>query len=405
MHFLARSAETVHFFSSSSMLWLFPVGVVAIAFVAFVVWKASAWLAAAEAGYSQDGYASAEPTADAFNSEAEIPAVRRSVVKIEHRVATVIFVATIDGSPARRGHFARQVQHARATILRGGSNVAYLLTASGAGTKAVFKPVTGETFVRAGIPQGQGALREQAAYLCDHVTGNQACVPVTYVGHIQVGNERLQGSVQEFFYDFDDEIENIGVPRTVEEANKLISKELLEHVAIFDMQVANQDRHTGDLLLLRKKVRVASASAQFNLGPIDHGCCFPNWKQLTENLDFSAWQSWPQLQLQPTPEAVRHAECCYNSAPELEKRLARMGLDQEALVTLRIGTVFVYYGIAVHKMAAGPLSVLMQNGWLKESLNRSASAHDPTKELFQFVNFFAALCKEELAEACRLKAC
>lgn len=52
---------------------------------------------------------------------------------------------------------------------------------------AVFKPQDKENFERRGIPKGQGAMREEAAYLLDRLVGNKARVPVSTLTKVPRG--------------------------------------------------------------------------------------------------------------------------------------------------------------------------------------------------------------------------
>ena len=129
---------------------------------------------------------------------------------------------------------------------------------------AVFKPAEGEGFTRKSIEAGQGSVREEAAYLVDRVCGLKADVPVTSRASICVEGKTLQGSVQQFVADVVGFVEDFAMPRDLEAAHGFVNREAVEALALLDMRIFNMDRHSGNLLLLRKE-------KPHSLGPIDHG--------------------------------------------------------------------------------------------------------------------------------------
>jgi len=150
---------------------------------------------------------------------------------------------------------------------------------------AVFKPMEGEGFRRRGLPNGKGALREEAVYLLDRLCGSQAGVPVTSRASLEVdAGKTLEGSVQAFAKGSIGCMEDYAMPRDRERALAFVEQEVAEAVALLDMRVFNTDRHGGNLLLLRHE-------KPHQLGPIDHGCCLPPWWALGE-ANFDAWSDW-----------------------------------------------------------------------------------------------------------------
>lgn len=241
---------------------------------------------------------------------------------------------------------------------------------------AVFKPVDGEKFHRKSLDAGKGAVREEAVYLVDRLTGSQAGVPVTSRASIQVDGHTLEGSVQAFVMDVQGFIEDYGIPRKLEEAVAFIPQADAESIALLDMRVFNMDRHPGNLLLLKK-------AKPHGLGPIDHGCCLPPWWCLGEAI-FEAWISWPQLQTPPSSDAFSLARAAHAKLALTCRMVAEAGLDPSAVVTLRLCTIFVYIGIVEMAIPIGKLAALMlrddcadpqELSWLEERVLAAAKEH------------------------------
>eukprot|EP00421_Protoceratium_reticulatum_P009461 CAMPEP_0168366054 /NCGR_PEP_ID=MMETSP0228-20121227/5031_1 /TAXON_ID=133427 /ORGANISM="Protoceratium reticulatum, Strain CCCM 535 (=CCMP 1889)" /LENGTH=389 /DNA_ID=CAMNT_0008378845 /DNA_START=1 /DNA_END=1170 /DNA_ORIENTATION=- len=216
---------------------------------------------------------------------------------------------------------------------------------------AVFKPTEGEHFSRKSLGPGQGALREEAVYLVDRLSGSQAGVPVTSRASIKVDGEELLGSVQAFVGDTIGFIEDFAMPRNPDAAEEFVRKETAEALAMLDMRAFNMDRHTGNLLVLRK-------SKPHGLGAIDHGCCLPPWWLLSE-ANFDAWFSWPQLKSSPCQASREAARVAYGHLPEICSMVHSVGLDAPSILTLRLCTLFVYVGVAELNLPCGHLAALM----------------------------------------------
>jgi len=216
---------------------------------------------------------------------------------------------------------------------------------------AVFKPVEGEKFTRKSLDPGQGSVREEAVYLVDRIAGSQAGVPVTSRASIQVDGEELIGSVQAFVDNAIGFIEDFAMPRDAASAEDFVTQEAAEALALLDMRVFNMDRHSGNLLLLRRE-------KPHGLGPIDHGCCLPRWWALSEAV-FDAWSSWPQLQCPPREATRSLARRAYEVLPETCGMMRDVGLDGAAIVTLRLCTLLVFVGVAELGLPCGKLAALI----------------------------------------------
>lgn len=203
---------------------------------------------------------------------------------------------------------------------------------------AVFKPAQGEQFSRKSVPTGQGCIREEAAYLVDRLSDSRAGVPVTSRASIEVDGKTLEGSVQKFVGDVIGFIEDFAMPRDPERAEEFVRQEDAEALALLDMRVLNMDRHTGNLLLLRRE-------KPHGLGPIDHGCCLPPWWMLGEAI-YDAWIDWVQFKSPPKETTRRLAAYAHENMEMTMKLLREVGLPEECIVTLQVCTLLVKVAIA-----------------------------------------------------------
>lgn len=153
----------------------------------------------------------------------------------------------------------------------------------------MLKPLTNEGFKRLGFEQGEGALREEAAFVIDAVCGGQAGVPVTTRalmhahsatpggaagvaggrcsgaptgGRAATGGGcggRAAGSAQplvrgaiQAFVPSEGSSEEFGMPRKVEDADRFLSVERVQAIACLDLRCFNTDRHEGNLLVAKE---------------------------------------------------------------------------------------------------------------------------------------------------------
>jgi hypothetical protein len=216
---------------------------------------------------------------------------------------------------------------------------------------AVFKPEQGEKFTRRSLDRGQGYVREEVVYLVDRISGSQAGVPVTAQAAIGVEGDVLQGSVQAFVGDVIGCVEDFAMPRDARQANEFISQETAEALALLDMRIFNMDRHTGNLLLLGRE-------APHGLGPIDHGCCLPPWWKLGE-ANFDAWCGWAQLQSSPCDSSRELAREAAQDLPRTCAMARAVGLEESAVLTLQLCTIFVMIGVGELGVPCGRLAALM----------------------------------------------
>jgi len=285
----------------------------------------------------------------------------------------------VASKPAQRQKLVEQVTSqddsvTHTSIDEGQTGTVFALEAHGEKI-AVFKPLSGENFKRKGVTTGQGAVREEAVYLVDRLCGSQAGVPVTSRASIEVDGHEVKGAVQGFVSDSIGFIEDFAMPRDLEKAREFVAQNTVEGLALLDMRVFNMDRHTGNLLLLRRE-------KPHGLGPIDHGCCLPPWWLIGEAI-FDAWIEWPQLQARPTEDARTLARKAYQESGHTRKALEDLGLDEPSIITNAVCTLFVWVGVAVLGLPIGKLAVLMvrdvetgfaELSWLEQKVLACAQA-------------------------------
>ncbi|CAN0889657.1 Phosphatidylinositol 4-kinase gamma 4 [Linum grandiflorum] len=243
-----------------------------------------------------------------------------------------------------------------------GTGGAYFMQDS-AGQKfvSVFKPIDEEPLavnnpqklpaspngegLKKGTVVGEGALREVAAYILDHPIGGKrslfgnddngfAGVPPTVMvkclhkgfHHPEAVNVKI-GSLQMFMKN-NGSCEDIGPGAfPIEEVHK---------IAVFDIRLANADRHAGNLLF-----RKDAESGKTLLIPIDHGYCLP---ESFEDCTFE-WLYWPQARHPFDAETVEYIRSL--DAEDDITLLQFHGWDVPAgcARTLRISTMLLKKGV------------------------------------------------------------
>jgi hypothetical protein len=242
-----------------------------------------------------------------------------------------------------------------------------VMITSGAVQKAIFKPTEGENFRRQGLDAGQGAVREEAAYVIDRITGALAGVPVTVRARMDLDGTPTKGAMQQFVTN-DGPVEDFGMPRDLEQACARLSIVNAQAVAALDIRIANTDRHGGNLLV--------KGTGPASLVPIDHGCAFPPWWGLGE-LIFDAWLSWPQVDA-PVDPTVKEAIAA--SLRDLQTTIADLreaGLDEPALLTVQICTRLLASGVQHGKTLGAIARVMLREdfeepSWLERQVEGAA---------------------------------
>ncbi|EXB97805.1 putative phosphatidylinositol 4-kinase type 2-beta [Morus notabilis] len=202
--------------------------------------------------------------------------------------------------------------------------------------------------LKRGTRVGEGALREVAAYLLDHprsgprtlsgeVMGFAGVPPTIMVECFHKGfnhpegyecapkNNKI-GSLQMFMRN-EGSCEDVGPGAfPVEEVHK---------ITVFDIRMANADRHAGNVLISKGK------EGQTVLIPIDHGYCLP---EKFEDCTFD-WLYWPQAQKPYSPNTIE-----YINSLDAEQDIALLkfygwDIPLECARTLRISTMLLKKGV------------------------------------------------------------
>lgn len=241
-----------------------------------------------------------------------------------------------------------------------GTGGAYLMQdATGNKNVSVFKPIDEEPMaannprglplsengegLKKGTSVGEGAFREVAAYVLDHPKAGRrsfsgedsgfAGVPPTVMAkclhtgfnHRDSLNFKI-GSLQ-MFMENHGSCEDMGPSSfPVEEVHK---------ISVFDIRMANADRHAGNILLGKDK------DGKTVLIPIDHGYCLP---KSFEDCTFD-WLYWPQARKPYSPDTVE-----YIKSLDAEEDIALLkfhgwDLPQDCARTLRVSTMLLKKGV------------------------------------------------------------
>lgn len=217
-------------------------------------------------------------------------------------------------------------------VSEGGGGV-YAVQSRSSGQKlAMFKPAEEEKFERDGLFRGEGAVREEAAYVLDSRSGGFSGVPPTAVARLQLSNvgRPKQGSVQRFMASSIGSMEGFGMPFALAEAEAFVPVEQVHRIGLLDVRVFNTDRHPGNILLIGEK-------APYTMAPIDHGCILPSWFHLSEaRFD---WLEYPQSKV-PFGAAALAYIAALDAAADA-RALRRLGIREECVVTAQICTLFL----------------------------------------------------------------
>ncbi|TYZ58295.1 hypothetical protein PybrP1_003781 [[Pythium] brassicae (nom. inval.)] len=148
----------------------------------------------------------------------------------------------------------------------------------------------GQSGLRRGILSGEACERELAAYLLDkdHFAGVPATSlvearhPVFKYGDAGAHHFKV-GSLQEFVR-HDDVVSDLSPSQfAVHQVHKIV---------LLDMRLLNTDRNDANILV-RKKRSAATGQVEYELIPIDHGYCLPQFLEIAW-CDW-CWYNWPQL--------------------------------------------------------------------------------------------------------------
>ncbi|KAG6623681.1 sporangia induced phosphatidyl inositol kinase [Phytophthora cinnamomi] len=242
-----------------------------------------------------------------------------------------------------------------------GEGGVYAVQSRSSGQKlALFKPAEEEKFVREGLFAGEGAIREEVAYVLDSRSNGFSGVPPTAVARLKLTNvgRAKQGAVQRFMASSIGSMESFGMPFDLEKAREFVPVEQVHRIALLDVRVFNTDRHPGNILLIGDK-------KPYTMVPIDHGCILPSWFHLSEaRFD---WLEYPQSR-----EAFSSVALQYINALDAErdaKILRNLGIREECVTTLKICTLLL-------KLAAGQGKTLF---WMGNFMARDGCFQQPSR--------------------------
>ncbi|KAL4133275.1 hypothetical protein PRIC2_003594 [Phytophthora ramorum] len=242
-----------------------------------------------------------------------------------------------------------------------GEGGVYAVQSRSSGQKlALFKPAEEEKFVREGLIAGEGAVREEAAYVLDSRSNGFSGVPPTAVARLRLSTvgRAKQGAVQRFMASSIGSMESFGMPFDLEKAREFVPVDQVHRIALLDVRVFNTDRHPGNILLIGEK-------KPYTMVPIDHGCVLPSWFHLSEaRFD---WLAYPQTHVAFSPAALQYIAAL--DAERDAKVLRTLGIREECVTTLKICTLFL-------KLAASRGKTLF---WMGNFMARDGCFQQPSR--------------------------
>ena len=265
----------------------------------------------------------------------------------------------MDSAGGRRSDMLWEVHQSarKAQANHNGTGGIYTIPASDGHNVAMFKPMEEERFVREGLEAGEGAVREEAAYVLDSRSGGFSAVPPTAVAELNLSTAgvRRKGSVQRFMQSKMGSLEEFGMSRDLAKASAFIPVSEIHKIGILDIRVFNTDRHSGNLLLLGDK-------APYSLVPIDHGCILPSWYHLAEaRFD---WAEFPQAKCPFSGEMLQHIKSlnCEGDAVALRK----LGIREECVTTMKMSTLFLQIAAEHGKTLQWIARIMLRDGCLEK---------------------------------------
>lgn len=256
---------------------------------------------------------------------------------------------------------------------------------------ALFKPAEEETFVREGLQVGEGAVREEAAYLLDAIAGGYSRVPPTTVATLhlrlttknkeeedqgknkdpekgekdQVSSSRgKSGAIQRFMACAVGGLDEFAMPRDAVEADAFIPCSALHSIGLLDLRLFNTDRHVGNLLVL-------GHSKPHGLVPIDHGCILPSWFHLSEGR--FDWSVFPQAAVPFSPDCLEYI--AHLNSRRDATILRQLGIREECIVTMEICTAFLIKGAAAGKTLRWMATFMQRDGCLESPCDLELVIH------------------------------
>lgn len=229
----------------------------------------------------------------------------------------------------------------------------YAVSRSSGEKLAMFKPAEEEKFVREGIVPGEGAVREEAAYVLDSCSNGYSGVPATAVARLQVSNigHARRGAVQRYMMGSIGSMEGYGMPFELAKATAFVPVEQVHRIGLLDIRTFNTDRHPGNILLIGDK-------APYTMVPIDHGCILPSWFHLSEaRFD---WLEYPQCKVPLSKPGLAYIESL--DAEEDALVLRKLRIREECIVTMKICTLFLKISVKANRTLHWMGSFMQRSG-------------------------------------------
>ncbi|GLD95346.1 hypothetical protein PINS_up003990 [Pythium insidiosum] len=249
-----------------------------------------------------------------------------------------------------------------------GEGGVYAVQSRSSGEKlAMFKPAEEERFVREGIAPGEGAIREEAAYVLDSRSSGFSGVPPTAVARIHLASigRSKHGAVQRFMMSSIGSMEGFGMPYDLAKAAAFIPVEQVHRIGLLDIRTFNTDRHPGNILLIGDK-------PPYTMVPIDHGCILPSWFHLSEaRFD---WLEYPQSKVPFSSQALNYIDDIDVDADA--SALRKLGIREECVTTMRICVLFLklaaHAGQTLHWMG----TFMQRSGCFEAPSNLEMAIHE-----------------------------
>ncbi|KAH7277930.1 hypothetical protein KP509_38G016100 [Ceratopteris richardii] len=283
--------------------------------------------------------------------------------------------------------------HAPILAQDGSGGVYFMQDEYGSSVVGVFKPADEEPMavnnpkglplsksgegLKRGTKVGEGALREVAAFILDHMADGQdgekltgfAGVPPTIlvkcsyqclrqtktVGTVQATTKI--GSLQMYVHARSNCEEMGPVQFPVHEVHK---------IAVLDIRLANTDRNGANILACKDK-----DAQEWRLVPIDHGYCLPD---KFEDCTFE-WLYWPQSKLPFQPETLKYISSLDADADILLLQKHGWVLSEGCARVLRVGTMLLKKGAA-----AGLSPFAIGSMMCREILNKVSAIEEMLEE-------------------------
>lgn len=273
--------------------------------------------------------------------------------------------------------------HAPILASGGSGGVYFMQDEFGSSIVGVFKPTDEEPMavnnpkglpvskngegLKRGTKVGEGALREVAAFILDHMADGQtgekltgfAGVPPTVLikcchrclGHSKnmeaTSADTKIGSLQMYVH-AQSNCEDMGPAQfPIQEVHK---------IAVLDIRLANTDRNGANILACK-----SGDASEWSLVPIDHGYCLPD---KLEDCTFE-WLYWPQAKFPFETETLKYISALDAEADILLLQKHGWALSEECARVLRVGTMLLKKGAA-----AGLTPYKIGSMMCRETLNK-----------------------------------